>query len=701
MENSDTPKRSRKPPQKVVSRFWSKFIEQTPSKVTQVFPPSLYANLLPRINNHKGPQASQNAAASYEAAAQGCRERVAKIVRDCHRTNEKFTDAEFDLESDFQGRWNCLYGLVRDHSASAGGDTETLRDAVNLIIDTDLLGTQSSAAPVNLAALQTILTQSADAPSALPGSVHRVDWIFDDPKFKVDGFSETDVMQGANGDCWWLAALVNLTSVEGVLDKLCVARDEECGVYGFVFHRDGEWVHVVIDDSLYLKYADCDEKYDPSGEKEQKYKQQYQTGSEALHFASSKDKNETWLPLMEKAYAKIHGDYAAIEGGVTQEAIEDLTGGVGTCFQTSRILSKDRLWKQLLNKDKEFLFGLSSSSPDYSDDQSKNGLTLGHAYSVLGATEEVGEDGKTIRLVKIRNPWGRRSWMGFGEWDGPWSDGSKEWSPYWMTKLDHRFGDDGVFWMTYSDMLKKFSTIDRTRLFDKEWHVVQAWTSVSVAWMTGFHQTKFRIKVGTAGPVVIVLSQLDDRYYKGLEGKYTFDLHFILRRSDSAGLEEITRVRGRSPYGTHRSINTEIDLGPGEYEILPKITTQRYDSKYYVEDIITEYAESNPQKLRQIGLNHDIANAKTLLPGNLESLENSAKSEIKKIEGKKEKKRSDEQKFTVTVDIRAKHASMPGADSSQPATDQEAKVAETTPHHTNDKDGTSAKTAADIASTGM
>jgi len=29
--------------------------------------------------------------------------------------------------------------------------------------------------------------------------------------------------------------------------------DEEVGVYGFMFHRDGEWISVVVDNELYLR----------------------------------------------------------------------------------------------------------------------------------------------------------------------------------------------------------------------------------------------------------------------------------------------------------------------------------------------------------------------------------------------------------------------------------------------------------------
>jgi hypothetical protein len=146
-------------------------------------------------------------------------------------------------------------------------------------------------------------------------------WVFDNPSFTVDGFSSSDVKQGANGDCWFIAAVATICSNSSLMDRICVERDEECGVYGFVFYRDGEWIWTVVDDNLYLSYDDFDaygDDYDPTGIKEKKWKKNKQTGSDALFFASCADENETWLPLLEKAYAKVHGDYEAISGGIRQ-----------------------------------------------------------------------------------------------------------------------------------------------------------------------------------------------------------------------------------------------------------------------------------------------------------------------------------------------------------------------------------------------
>jgi hypothetical protein len=77
-----------------------------------------------------------------------------------------------------------------------------------------------------------------------------------------------------------------------------------------------------------------------------------------------------------------------------------------------------------------------------------------------------------------------------------------------MKKLDYRFGDDGLFWMSYDDIQKRFDLLDRTRLFNEEWTVVQHWTSVSVAWVTGYLNTKFLVEIKKAGPTVFVLCQV-------------------------------------------------------------------------------------------------------------------------------------------------------------------------------------------------
>jgi hypothetical protein len=77
-----------------------------------------------------------------------------------------------------------------------------------------------------------------------------------------------------------------------------------------------------------------------------------------------------------------------------------------------------------------------------------------------------------------------------------------------MQKLDHEFGDDGLFWMTLEDTLKNFKWIHRTRLFDERWTVAQQWTSTPVSWIPGYLKSKFVVEIKEDGLAVLVLSKV-------------------------------------------------------------------------------------------------------------------------------------------------------------------------------------------------
>lgn len=310
---------------------------------------------------------------SYEEAAAICRAKVEKIVKECRRINQKYRDPHFDLEFDLKmNRRDCLDPLdntVREVDSSSDesvgrrrrhrhqrsrsqsrrrrrrrGHTGPLVD----MYDGEAEGKAGKEKDDREKKRAAMPRDSDQRFLFSPKAVKRVGEIFDDPTFYIDGPTANDVRQGRDGDCWLMAALCTLSNKPGLIEKICVARDEAVGVYGFVFHRDGEWISEIIDDKLYLTKPDYDEvnlerimwEDRDRVNSEETYRKTYQANSGALYFAQCEHPNETWLPLLEKAYAKAHGDYAAIEGGFTGEGIEDLTGGVTSELFTTDILDK-------------------------------------------------------------------------------------------------------------------------------------------------------------------------------------------------------------------------------------------------------------------------------------------------------------------------------------------------------------------------
>uniref|UniRef100_A0A669CNQ3 Calpain-3 n=1 Tax=Oreochromis niloticus TaxID=8128 RepID=A0A669CNQ3_ORENI len=258
--------------------------------------------------------------------------------------------------------------------------------------------------------------------------------ICENPQFIVGGASRTDICQGDLGDCWLLAAIACLTLNEKLLYRV-VPPDQSfsegySGIFHFQFWRYGDWVDVIIDDRI-------------------------PTFNNQLVFTKSAERNEFWSALLEKAYAKLHGSYEALKGGNTTEAMEDFTGGV-TEFYEMKEAPKElyKIMKKALERGSLMGCSIDSLVPARFETRTVTGLVKGHAYSVT-AVEEHKES--KVRLVRLRNPWGQV------EWNGPWSDNSKEWATLSKTekeKLQHQSAEDGEFWMSFEDFKKNYTKIE-------------------------------------------------------------------------------------------------------------------------------------------------------------------------------------------------------------------------------------------------
>lgn len=186
-----------------------------------------------------------------------------------------------------------------------------------------------------------------------------------------------------------------------------------------------------------------------------------------------------------------------------------------------------------------------------------------------------------------------------------------------MMKLDHTFGDDGIFWISYKDFLKEFPHINRVRLFNKDWKVAQQWTCVDVPWTVDYLDTKFEITVTERGPLVVVLSQPDNRYFYGLAGRYFYSLHFrVYKEGSDTYLFRSMHNSGNGAVHT-RSVSAELDdVEPGKYSVIFKVTAVRIGTTTSAE-AIEKYAVDRKEKLLDVGRKFDYAQSK----GNLRAFE--------------------------------------------------------------------------------
>ena len=98
---------------------------------------------------------------------------------------------------------------------------------------------------------------------------------------------------------------------------------------------------------------------------------------------SQNGSHEIWVNLLEKAYAKVYGDYDSIVGGDPVYAMRDLTGAP---FFRVEPIDKDLndSWNKVKTADeRDWMLTCYTKNTKITEEQNNNGIVSGHAYTVL------------------------------------------------------------------------------------------------------------------------------------------------------------------------------------------------------------------------------------------------------------------------------------------------------------------------------
>ena len=266
----------------------------------------------------------------------------------------------------------------------------------------------------------------------------RVEEILNSKNYQVfeDGISPDDIIQGSIGDCYFLSAVGSLCKFSHYIDRLFLTKERtKEHLYGVFIYLNASWKLVIIDD--FLPY----------------------TGKKFKKFAfSSSGGKELWVALLEKAWAKINGNYAKIGcGGSPTEIFDVLTEAYTEQVQINPYY-KDYIWETMINAEKNgYIMTAGTSSDIVNLNLDEVGLSPGHAYTVLGVMEI--DTGKGVeKVVRLRNPYGN------GEFNGDWSDYSSKWTPELKKKYNLVIKDDGDFYMAFDDFLTYYITLGVCKL---------------------------------------------------------------------------------------------------------------------------------------------------------------------------------------------------------------------------------------------
>ena len=120
--------------------------------------------------------------------------------------------------------------------------------------------------------------------------------------------SFNQVNQGGMGDCYWMSASAAVGEWPDIVKNIFLTQNKnKAGIFGISLFLRGKPYHFALDDNIMF--------YNSSG-----------YGYAPVYAALSDDKTAAWSIVIEKAWAKVIGNYLKTDGGFITTAIRALTG---------------------------------------------------------------------------------------------------------------------------------------------------------------------------------------------------------------------------------------------------------------------------------------------------------------------------------------------------------------------------------------
>eukprot|EP01006_Ploeotia_vitrea_P031037 TRINITY_DN63362_c0_g1_i1.p1 TRINITY_DN63362_c0_g1~~TRINITY_DN63362_c0_g1_i1.p1 ORF type:complete len:938 (+),score=61.09 TRINITY_DN63362_c0_g1_i1:28-2841(+) len=379
-----------------------------------------------------------------------------------------------------------------------------------------------------------------------------------------------NVKLGAANTSWMVASLAEIihrSSDDNPFVHLFSPQQiHSYGIYTVKFFVNGKWRYIVIDDHI-----PC-------------------TKDGAPAFTHPTTGEECWLMLLEKAIAKLHGSYQAIDSCAPLQSgdrrpncaalMMDLTAGVGTTrdFGHSEF-EPNALWDMLSETIAKGALVTTYCNDKDAPEKEKLGLAPNHTYCMRAAKAING-----FRLVLLRSGWVPETAV----WEGEWSDSSPLWAQYPDVGYALQFSskdDQASFWMPYSVYLKLFATVHLCRVFSNQNTVlVEGQWDKKTAGGPLFDNTwcfnpHYKLRIDHSGPFFIHMSLPDTRFLHCEVDTISF--HML--KSDYYPLKyELDNVAAKTDYVITDNVFYEGYVEQGQYWLVPSTYQEGKMSPYFL-----------------------------------------------------------------------------------------------------------------------